>query len=239
MNKRPYAVFDIDGTLIRWQLYHAVADVLAKQKIIDRTKYQSVLLARANWKTRQTNNSFENYEKSLIKLFDETIPGMSVRVFNNVCDEVITQYRDQVYTYTRDLITKLKQKDYFLLAISASPEELVKHIAAYYKFDDFKASHYETKDGKLTGHKAILYGNAKTQQLTKLIKKHNLETKGSIAIGDTLGDLNMLSLADKAIAFNPASDLLKKAKSNRWEIVIERKNVVYRLEYRDGKYLLA
>ena len=32
---RPFAVFDIDGTLIRWQLYHAVADDMAKQNIIN------------------------------------------------------------------------------------------------------------------------------------------------------------------------------------------------------------
>ncbi len=239
MTKQPYAVFDIDGTLIRWQLYHAVADVLAKQNMIDRTKYQSVLLARIDWKTRQTNNSFEDYEQSLIKLFDETLPGMSEQVFNEVCSDVITRYRDQVYTYTRDLITELKQNGYFLLAISGSPEELVKHIAAYYKFDDFKASHYEVIDGRLTGHKTILYGNAKTQQLLNLIKKHDLATKGSIAIGDSLGDLNMLSMADKAIAFNPANSLFEKATANGWEIVIERKNVIYRLEYKNGKYILA
>ena len=27
---RPFAVFDIDGTLIRWQLYHSIADTLAR-----------------------------------------------------------------------------------------------------------------------------------------------------------------------------------------------------------------
>jgi ornithine cyclodeaminase/alanine dehydrogenase-like protein (mu-crystallin family) len=29
MNKNRFAVFDIDGTLIRWQLYHAVVDLQA------------------------------------------------------------------------------------------------------------------------------------------------------------------------------------------------------------------
>ncbi len=30
---QPFAVFDIDGTIIRWQLYHALADELAKENI--------------------------------------------------------------------------------------------------------------------------------------------------------------------------------------------------------------
>ena len=30
---RPFAVFDIDGTIIRWQLYHALADELASLRI--------------------------------------------------------------------------------------------------------------------------------------------------------------------------------------------------------------
>ena len=37
MNK--FAVFDIDGTLIRWQLYHAIADELAKSGHIDAETY--------------------------------------------------------------------------------------------------------------------------------------------------------------------------------------------------------
>ena len=49
---RSFAVFDIDGTLIRWQLYHAVADALVKLGHVEPGAYEEIKVARMNWKTR-------------------------------------------------------------------------------------------------------------------------------------------------------------------------------------------
>jgi phosphoserine phosphatase len=45
MNKK-FAAFDIDGTLIRWQLYHAIADNLVKLGFIAPVKFQEIKDAR-------------------------------------------------------------------------------------------------------------------------------------------------------------------------------------------------
>ena len=49
---RPFAVFDIDGTLIRWQLYHAIADALAKKGLIDAKTYSAIPGPPIEWKKR-------------------------------------------------------------------------------------------------------------------------------------------------------------------------------------------
>lgn len=239
MSGKSYAVFDIDGTLIRWQLYHALADSLVKARVIDKQAYTTVLQARYNWKTRRSSNSFADYEQSLVRLIDRSLPGLDYQVFSDTCAFVFDRYQDQVYTFTRDLIAELRQRQYLIFALSASPSELVSLVANYYQFDDYGASSYEVKDAKLTGAKQLLFGPAKRTKLKQLISEHGASEQGSIALGDSDGDIAMLELADRAIAFNPSRELLNVALAKHWEVVIERKNVVYRLEYRHGQYLLA
>ncbi len=138
--ERPFAVFDIDGTLIRWQLYHALADELARMGRLDADQFQKVREARMNWKKRTDELSFETYEQTLITLIDAAITGISLTDLGLAGNKVIAEYEDQVYTYTRDLIRDLPTKNYFLFAISASPSEIVGLLAGHYGFDDFGGS---------------------------------------------------------------------------------------------------
>ena len=239
LGQRPYAVFDIDGTLIRWQLYHALADRLVKHGSIDAIAYQEVLRARRNWKNRSGTNSFDEYETAMIELVGRSLKGMDYALFNESCIEVFKRYQDQVYTFTRDLINELRLQNYLIFALSGSPTEVVSLVSNYYNFDDYAGSTYNVQDGYLDGKVKPLLGPAKLKQLIKLIKKHNASTKSSIAVGDTASDIDMLELAERAIAFNPAQNLFKKALSSGWEVVVERKNVVYQLNYKYGSYVLA
>ena len=238
--KRPYAVFDIDGTLIRWQLYHAVADAMVKRSIIDPKPYREVLAARDDWKTRQANNSFNEYEKSLIKLIENAIIGLDYEIFRQVCADVVKKYENQVYTFTRDLIAKLKNNNYLIFAISASPVELVSLVAGRYDFDDYGASTFKVNNGKLDGRESLLLGEAKSHRLSQLIARHNADTNNSLAVGDTEGDIALLSRVDTPIAFNPSKELFDHAKTQGWTVVVERKNVVYQLNYTNhGQYILV
>ncbi len=237
--KRPYAVFDIDGTLIRWQLYHAVADTMVKRSIINPKPYKKVLAARSNWKNRQSENSFNEYESALIKLIEKNILGLDYDVFCQVCADVVKKYENQVYTFTRDLITELKANNYLIFAISASPTELVSLVADRYGFDAYGASSFKVSDGKLIGRENLLLGEAKRQHLNQLIIQYDADTENSIAVGDTEGDIELLSRATTAIAFNPSRGLFDHAITKGWDVVVERKNVVYQLKYNYGQYILA
>ncbi|MGC1176526.1 MAG: HAD family phosphatase [Candidatus Saccharimonadales bacterium] len=235
---RPFAVFDIDGTLIRWQLYHAIGDALAKQGIIDAAKFQQVRAARMNWKKRSSEDSFTEYEHQLIKVFDQALPGQAVSILQAAIDTVFDEYKEQVYTYTRDLIQELKAKNYLLFAVSGSPSMIVQKMADYYGFDDWAATRYAVKNGRFTGEKDLSV-TKKPALLKQLISTHQADSKDSIGVGDSEGDISMLELTERPIAFNPTKQLFEHAKQQGWQIVLERKNVVYQLESRDGSYLLA
>lgn len=236
--KRKFAVFDIDGTLIRWQLYHAIADELAKSGHIDAETYASIRNARAEWKQRKHDDSFKAYEEHLVIAYKLLLTKLTVPRFELAAEAVFKEYKDQVYVFTRDLLKDLKKKDYVLLSISGSQSEIVEKIAKYYGFDDFVGSYYHRKGGRFTGEFDLTVFS-KDKVLSDLIKKHNLTLEGSIAVGDSMSDMPMMKLVDRPIAFNPEKSLLAEAKKAGWEIVVERKNVIYKLEAGDDKYILA
>jgi len=237
-DSRPFAVFDLDGTLIRWQLYHAIADELAREGHFGVIEYEKVRQARLNWKHRATTSSYKDYEQTLVNLVDVAISGISVDDLARACQVVLTEYKDQVYTYTRDLIARLKNEGYLLFAISASQAEIVKLLADYYHFDDYAGSIYEVKDGYITGVKDVLMRERKPVRLKELVVKHDAIWTDSIAVGDSESDIPMLASVEHPIAFNPTKTLLEHAQAAGWKVVVERKNVIYELEPASGQYVL-
>jgi HAD superfamily hydrolase (TIGR01490 family) len=235
---RSFAVFDVDGTMIRWQLYHAIGDGMAKRGIIEQSEFDTVRKARMNWKQRTGEDSFNDYEQSLISVFDKAIKGLEVDTFKQIIGQVFDEYKEQVYTYTRDLIEDLRKKDYLLFAVSGSPEMIVGLLAQYYGFDDYAGTDYEIRGGHFTGKKDLTVGR-KGKLLNELITKHAAALDGSIGVGDSEGDIDMLGLVQTPIAFNPTKRLYEHAKKNNWPIVLERKNMVFKLEANDGRYQLS
>lgn len=233
---RPFAVFDIDGTLIRWQLYHSVADTLARLGHMDPKLHRRIKDARMIWKRR--SGGFADYERELIAVYDETITGLSREQLEAAAQAVFDEYKDQTYTYTRDLIAELKTKGHILFAVSGSQREIVSKIAGYYGFEDFAASIYEFAGGHFTGQKQVVAWDKK-KALEELIDKYNAAYEGSLAIGDSHSDIALLECAETPIAFNPDKSLFEQARRAGWKVVIERKDMVYELEPEGERYELV
>ena len=229
MIMQKFAVFDIDGTLIRWQLYHAITDYLAGIGIIPQEEMKAVKDARKRWKSRETSDSFHEYEKKLIKLYESSLTSISPKALDEAAIEVAKRYKSQVYVYTRNLVRELKKQGYFIVAISGSHNEIVSHVAENYGFDYAVGSKFERSGDVFTGKNFIASKN-KDVVLKGIIKKFNLSTEDSYAVGDTINDAPILGMVTNPIAFNPNKELLEVAKKNLWKIVVERKNVYYELE---------
>ena len=234
---RPFAVFDIDGTIIRWQLYHAICDEMAKVGIIDEQAFKKVLKQRMSWKTRDHDQAFINYERQLIEVFNEALTKTGVQNFHQIVQQVFDRYKDQVYTYTRDLIKDLKSRGYMLFAISGSQDIIVKEMVNYYGFDDFMATSFEADGDKFKGYQYLVIGH-KHQALDKLVRKHGLSYKDSYGIGDSEGDIEMLAKTENPIAFNPSRAFYEEARKRHWKIVVERKNMIYKLMPNNEEYKL-
>jgi len=234
---KKFAVFDIDGTLIRWQLYHSLTDHLAAHGFIAKEDYRAMKNARMDWKRRAKADAFSKYERNVIRMFDLALKKVSPEELEIAAQAVFDEYKDQAYNYTRDLLHELKEAGYFLIAISGSPAEVVSKVATYYGFDDWRGTTHYSKNGRFTGAKRVVAYH-KDMILQDLIDKNGLELEGSVGIGDSKSDIPLLEIVQRPIAFNPEVNLYEYARERGWDIVIERKNVIYELGNNDGRYLL-
>lgn len=232
-----FAVFDFDGTLIRWQLYHSLFDGFKNLGRIDEEEVKKVRNARQLWKTRTSENSYKNYERVVVSTLDKAMTEIDYSVYEEMTEEVFREHKDQVYTYTRGLIKKLKSQGYMLFAISGSPREVVEKVAKYWGFDDWAASEYQVEDNKITGNKKLGFVN-KNKSVENFVNKYKLTYKDSYGVGDSESDISMLKKVENPIAFNPSKELFDHASKNGWLIIIERKNVVYKLIPADDTYRL-
>jgi HAD superfamily hydrolase (TIGR01490 family) len=235
---KKFAAFDIDGTLIRWQLYHVMVDKLAGAGALGPNAKQSLREARMNWKRRQHQDSFKEYERLIVRLYESALIHMSTKDFDRFVTDIIDEYKDQTYVYTRDLLRDLKAKGYFTLIISGSHHELIEQVGRYYGFDDWLGSQYVRSGESYSGKKNIV-STDKASALRSLVKKHGLDYRDSLAIGDSASDIAMLELVEQPIAFNPDKILFEKAKEKSWPVVVERKNMIYELKGQDGTYVLG
>src|SRR5579872_7156915 len=110
MKPKKFAAFDIDGTLIRWQLYHAITDALGRQGDIDAATYQEIRAARMQWKKRK--EPFKAYEQRVVQGYEKLLAQLSVQQFETAAQSVFDEYKEQVYVYTRDLAAQLQADGY-------------------------------------------------------------------------------------------------------------------------------
>lgn len=235
---RKFAVFDIDGTVIRWQLYHAIVSQLAAENFLSQDAETRIKNAQNIWKQRTHRQSFREYEHELVHVYLEAISNVPPAEYERIVDTVFDEYKDQVYVYTRDLIRDLKAQGYLLFAISGSHQEIINKMATYYGFDDAVGAVFAQENGRFTGEMQTPIGR-KDVVLDELIAKHGASRTDSIAVGDSGGDAAMLEVVARPLAFNPDRDLFEIAVQKGWRIVVERKNMSYELEPNNGTYVLA
>lgn len=234
---RKFAAFDIDGTLFRSGLYREVFFELIRMGALSKDLHQQLADKETAWQKRAHGRAFSEFEQSMAELFDEQVPSLRVADFEKAAAKVIHEHKDNVYVYTRELVKKLNQDGYFLIAISGSQTELLEPFAQHYGFDYWFGQHYERGDEYFTGHIRKTH-TGKDKFLKQIIKDKGLTLEQSIAVGDSRGDIAMLEMVDRPIAFNPESNLFEKAEKNGWDIVIERKNLIYEMSKENGQYRL-
>lgn len=234
---RSFAVFDIDGTLIRWQLFHAIAHSLGKYGYMPPDAHERIKKARLAWKRRTTDTGFASYEHVLVSEYLAALKNITPEEYQKVIADVFEEYKDQTFTYTRDLLHQLKAQNYFLIAISGSQQEVIEKIANHYGFDAVVGAQQEVIEGRFSGKvDTPIFQKAKI--LETLIAEHNLNTKDSYAIGDSASDAPMLALVDHPIAFNPDKKFFAIANEHGWKVVLERKNMVFELQKQKNGYTM-
>jgi HAD superfamily hydrolase (TIGR01490 family) len=234
-NKQKVAVFDIDGTIFRSSLLIKLVEELISSGDFPESAREVYQKYQDAWVGRR--GSYENYIDKVIQAFTENLKGLPYDSLRNASDRVAKAQHDLRYKYTSELIYRLKDEGYYLLAVSQSPWSVLEDFCKSLGFDKVYGRFYELgPNDRLTGEvRSEGLISDKAAIVRRALHKHNLTLEGSYGVGDTDGDIPMLSVVENPICFNPNAKLAKIARASGWDIVIERKDVIYEWSGKTGQ----
>lgn len=235
---RPVAIFDIDGTIFRSSLLVELTEALIAAGIFPKAVKQHYAEAWRRWQSRSgtPKSGFSYYEfiNGVVFAYQKHLAGVRRADVWRIADRIVSFHKVRLYRFTRDLVRKLKRTHY-LLAISHSPYEVVAPFAKSLGFNKVYAMVYEVdREVRFTGR--VLYEDTikkKDKVVRRALKRGDFILAGSVGVGDTESDIPFLRLVERPIAFNPSMKLYKHATKKGWEVVVERKDVIYRMKNAD------
>ena len=179
------ALFDLDGTLTKeksiWQYIH----INLGRWYGFAEKYQERFLAG--------DISYEQF----CELDAQVWKGMRVEELMKIVETV------PFYPGVGELITYLKGKGLKLAVVSSGLSLLSDSVHKRHGFDFSVSNDLLHEDGILTGKVRIkVHYDQKAAWVGKILEQFGLKPEESIAIGDSLGDMDMFQMAGFSVAFN-------------------------------------
>ncbi len=237
--RKQFAVFDIDGTISRTSLLQLMVRELVTRGKLDIGTGKQIEMMLHDYRQRIGDDNFGDYMKQAVDMMFKAMPdGLRIEDYNEITDAIVKMSLSNTYVYTRELLQTPKRNNFFLIAISGSEVKAVSTLARSLGFDAWVGEvNYIETNGKLNGQIKALT-QSKAEILRTIIKKFDLNEKGSTAVGDTSSDISVLEMVDSPIVFNPNQALFKVAREKGWMIVLERKDMVYGMVQENGQYTL-
>ena len=229
LDRRAVAIFDVDGTIFRSSLLIEIVDRLIFVGAFPEEVRDEFEIEHERWLNRE--GGYEEYIQAVVHAFLRHLKGVKYQVLAGAAEHVVADHSKRVYRYTRDLLKELKEKGFFLLAVSHSPKTILDKFCPHLGFDKVYGTIYETGgEDAFTGRivdEHLIFNKAAI--VHRAVEKEGLTLEGSIGVGDTESDIPFLELVETPICFNPNMRLYAQARREGWKVVVERKDVIYEL----------
>lgn len=227
MNKKKLAVFDIDGTIFRKNLHFELINELVFAGVFRKEVKNELQKLYGHWLNHE--GTYEAYRNKLVSLYEEHIKGCKQSDIVYASKKVAQFHAKRIYIFANRMIKRMR-KNHTMLIISGSPSEIVGEYADIFNFDAHYGSVYELDNcKKYTGNVIFEPTIDKGAVVRQFIAENNIGLEDSFGIGDTESDAKFLELVDNPIAFNPNMNLRKIAKERNWQVVVEKKDIIYEM----------
>ena len=224
---KPFAAFDVDGTIFKSSLAEKVVDGCIAARIFPAEHFNKVFANKRRWQISNNEGVYQAYVQRLVGTFISQIAGVEVERFNDVVTAMIAEHTVRKFAFPRKLIDTV-QGSHHIIAISGSPNIIVQPFLADLPVQATYGSMFDVEDGKFTGS-AVSVGD-KATILKGLVADNVVGQAGSIAMGDTISDVRMLGYADHAIMFNASRTLTSYGSEFGWLRINEVKDQITALE---------
>lgn len=225
--KRRLAIFDVDGTIFRSSLFIQLTEALIDAGLFPQEARRAYEREHKKWLERE--GDYQAYVDAMVRTFRKHLKGVAYAEFADIAEQVVDTQWKRVYQYTRDMLTDLAERDYYLLAISHSPKTILDFFCPRLGFHKvygtvFALGPHDRFTGEVVDEHIIAN---KANIIKRVIEKETFSLTHSIGVGDTESDIPFLEMVQTPICFNPNQKLYRHARRNEWKVVVERKDVVY------------
>jgi HAD superfamily phosphoserine phosphatase-like hydrolase len=218
---KPFAAFDVDGTIFKSSLAEKIVEHGIAEDLFDAEPFNEVYESRQRWQEDNNEDIYQTYLKQLVGALVVQMAGVEVERFDAVTANMLRKHDTRKFRLPRIMIETLGNT-HTTIVISGSPEVLVRPFVADLNVDKVFGSTYGIEDGRFTGVAESV--GKKDDLLRELVHEGVVTRQGSVAMGDTVGDVPMLEYADHPVVFNASDTLTRYGEGRGWDKAFEVKD---------------
>jgi phosphoserine phosphatase len=217
MDQKKIAFFDIDKTIYNGYLIFPLAEYFCQENIITKATvdclYQDLLLYRSEQIDYETTVEHFNahFADGLKSCSPDTILNATVTLLN-------TREGGNFFAFAEPLM-ELLTKTHDIYLVTGELQFVGEAVATYFSVRGYISSEMEVKGAAFTGNtgKSLARREGKSDAIEYLFSTY--PPQGSLAFGDSEGDIDMLNTVDHAFCINATEGLLEVASLKNWNIV--------------------
>lgn len=216
---RAAAFFDVDGTLVRGQLFMPMIRPLFRWGYLRPRHLAKTVYRTAAYRMgliRQTD---------IDRMWEETLEFVKGKRRDDI-ERVLAQAFEHAGTRAvrpaaRFLVGEHRRLGHEVYLATSQTEEASKPLAALLQMDGLVATRMETNDGVYTGRfvEGYCYGERKADQVERFCKESGIDLSASWFYTDAAVDLPLLERVGHPVAVNPDKALAAAARHRRWRVL--------------------
>lgn len=221
MNKK-IAFFDIDGVIYDGHIMLEQIKSQEKKGLLLKGTWNKIFFEAVKYKL-----GLKNYKDTASKMLDIHTMSLKGKGYKDVEDNVyqyILHHNTNFFSYFNKLILSLR-KNHDICLVTNNFQFTCKAVGKLFGINKYISSIAEVKDGKFTGRvKLSLVG--KKGAVSNLIRQYG--RKGSIAVGNSLNDADMLEKVEFPFMMEPNRQTKRMVNKKSW-ITVNRNNIVEKI----------
>jgi len=216
MKGKKVAFFDIDKTIYDGYLIFPLAEYFLKENVVGKDVVHSLY------------NDLHLYRSQQVD-YETTVENFNIHLANGLkhrdTDSILaltksfleTDEGNKFFPFAADLM-ELLEPTYDIYFVTGEVQCVGKAVAEYFAVHGYVSTEMDIKDGVYTGtiRKSLARKEGKRDAINHVIHKYPPE--GSLAFGDSEGDIEMLDAVAQAFCINATEGLREVALSKGWHI---------------------
>lgn len=222
------ALLDVDGTIFDGAVGLRLLRLLMERRLCDLGPAAEVFELLKSYSRGELERGA--MVEQTTRRYAAAIAGLSRREVEKIAIEAWERVRVDLFPFVPGLLGDLARRGFTTLIISSSPEEIIAPLAASLGVSEHRASLFALSEGKYTGGVERMPGapGEKRRILEAYLRDIGTPPEKIFVIGDSLGDLSVLELADYPLVIEPEPALRSIAEARGWTIA-DRGDVLERI----------